>query len=164
MLFVMTLIHRLFLDFWTLAPPSRGALAVDCMMQVRKTFLGIAGAAFLLSTLSGCFVHESDRFADWSEYRIKRAGDENGVLIAKVKRRGDKEKWPGDSYNVLVRWPTNIDFLPRDVSEAERKKEGQAFIQTLCGENQQPYVISESFNQRTGDVFYNLWCRPPSKG
>ena len=66
----------------------------------------------------------------------------NGVLIAKVKRRGDKAKWPGDSYNVLMRWPTNIDFLPRDVSEAERKKEGRgAFVQTLCGENQQPYVI-----------------------
>ena len=163
MLFVMTLIHRLFLDFWTLAPLPRETLAVDCMMQVRKHF-GNCGRGVSFIDASGCFIHESDRFADWPEYRIKRAGDENGVLIAKVKRRGDKEKWPGDSYNVLVRWPTNIDFLPRDVSEAERKKEGQAFIQTLCGENQQPYVISESFNQRTGDVFYNLWCRPPSKG
>jgi len=132
-------------------------------MQITKALLGTAAAAFLLTTLGGCYVHEGDRFSDWPEYRIKRDGDENGVLIAKVKRRGDKEKWPGDSYEVLVRWPTNVELLPRDLSDAERKKEGQAFIQTLCGENQQPFVINETFNLRAGEVYYSVWCRPAKK-
>lgn len=130
-----------------------------------KTTLGIlTAAAVLATTLGGCYILPTDSFADWPEYRVKRAGDE-GFMVAKVKRRGDKTKWPGDSFEVLVRWPTNLEFVPRgDISVADRKKEAKAFLATLCRENQNIYVINESFNDRTGEVYYNLWCRPPEQG
>jgi hypothetical protein len=133
------------------------------MIQFRKTISATVLAVFSVITLTGCFVFEGDRFKEWPEYRVKRAGDENGVLIAKVKRRGDKINWPGDSYEVLVRWPSNLAVLPRDIAPADRKKEAQAFLRTLCGTDRDLYVIEESFNDRTGEVYYNLWCRPPKQ-
>jgi hypothetical protein len=69
-----------------------------------------------------------DRFVDWLEYRVKRAGDENAALIAKVNRRTYNAKWPGDSYKVLVRWPTDVEFIPRNFNEENHKEEAQAFF------------------------------------
>ena len=114
--------------------------------------------------LGGCYLFNDDRFADWLEYRVQRAGDQNGVLVAKVNRRADKVKWPGDSYEVLVRWPSNVEFLPLAINENERKKEAQAFLRTLCGENQKIFVIEESFNDRMGEIYFKLWCQPVKQG
>lgn len=130
------------------------------MIRYKTTILAIFGAAFLATALGGCYLFPAERFEEWPEYRVKRAGDENGVLVAKVKRQGDKVNWPGDSYEVLVRWPTNIGILPRDMAKSERRTEAKAFLQTLCGDTQKLYVIEESFNERTGEVFYKLWCQP----
>lgn len=158
-------ISRLFLDFHSFA-----SLFVFihnrliAMTRYRTTFSQLLAAAILSVAVGGCYLFNDDRFADWLEYRIERAGDENGVLVAKVNRRADKAKWPGDSYEVLVRWPTNVEFLPRDVDEKDRRKEAQAFLRTLCGENQKIFLIEESFNDRTGEVYFNLWCQPVKQG
>ena len=134
-------------------------------MRLKTTLSILTAAAVLATTLGGCYILPTKIYADWPEYRIKRAGDDNGVMVAKVKRRGEKAKWPGDSYEVLVRWPTNLEFVPRgDLSVADRKKEAEAFLATLCGENKNIYVINESFNDRTGEIYYSLWCRPPEQG
>lgn len=128
----------------------------------RKSF-GIVVVALLSVSLGGCFLFDSDKFADWPEYRMERDGKDNGEMVAKVRRRGDKEKWPGDSYEVLVRWPTNIKYLQRELYEHERKKEAQAFLRKLCGEDRKIYVIDESFNDRTGEAYFKLWCQPPKQ-
>ena len=112
------------------------------------------------SGLSGCYLYNSANYDDWLEYRVKRDGDNTGELVAKVKRRGDKVKWPGDSYEILIRWPTNLEMLP---SQSERKEEAEAFVRKLCGANDNIFVIDESFNDRAAEVYFNLWCRPPKR-
>ena len=114
--------------------------------------------------LGGCYLFNDDRFADWLEYRVQRAGDQNGFLVAKVNRRADKVKWPGDSYEVLVRWPSNVELLPIAINETDRKKEAQAFLRKLCGGNQKIFVIEESFNDRVGEIYFKLWCQPVKQG
>ena len=134
------------------------------MTRYRITISRLLAAAILSVALGGCYLFNDDRFADWLEYRVQRAGDQNGVLVAKVNRRANKVKWPGDSYEVLVRWPSNVEFLPLAINENERKKEAQAFLRTLCGENQKIFVIEESFNDRMGEIYVKLWCQPVKQG
>jgi len=134
------------------------------MIRYRITILRLLAATILSVALGGCYLFNDDRFADWLEYRVQRAGDQNGVLVAKVNRRADKVKWPGDSYEVLVRRPSNVVFLPIAINETDRKKEAQAFLRTLCGENQKIFVIEESFNDRVGEIYFKLWCQPVKQG
>ena len=122
------------------------------MIRYRTTISRLLAAAILSVALGGCYLFNDDRFADWLEYRVQRAGDQNGVLVAKVNRRADRVKWPGDSYEVLVRWPSNVELLPIAINETDRKKEAQAFLLRLCGGNQEIRVIEESFNDRTSEI------------
>jgi len=119
--------------------------------------IGISGG------LGGCYLYDSANYVDWLEYRVKRDGHKVGELVAKVKRRGDKAKWPGDSYEILIRWPTKVAGLSIPLGPAERKKEADAFVRKLCGVNDDIYLIDESFNDRTGEVYLNFWCRPSKR-
>lgn len=133
------------------------------MKGSKSTIVALLCAFGLSGALGGCYLHDGDRFDDWLEYRMEREGYKNGELVAKVKRRGDKAKWPGDSYEIMMRWPTNIEALPRPLPTAALKKDADAFVRKLCGENDDIYVIEESFNERTSEAYYNLWCRPPKQ-
>ena len=88
----------------------------------------------------------------------------NGELVAKVKRRGDKAKWPGDSYEIIIRWPTDVEVLPYALSNAILKMDADDFVRKLCAENDDIYVIEENFNERVSEAYYNLWCRPSKRG
>jgi hypothetical protein len=134
------------------------------MTRYRIAISRLLAAAILSVALGGCYLFNDDRFADWLEYRVQRAGDQNGLLVAKVNRRADKVKWPGDSYEVLVRWPSNVKLLPIAINETDRKKEAQAFLRKLCGGNQKIFVIEESFNDRIGEIYFKLWCQPVKQG
>ena len=135
------------------------------MMTISQgTILALFCALGLSSTLGGCYLYDSDRLDDWLEYRMEREGHKNGELVAKVKRRGDKEKWPGDSYEIIMRWPTDVEVLPYALPRAVLKKDADAFVRKLCAENDDIYVIEENFNERAGEAYYNLWCRPSKRG
>ena len=122
------------------------------MTRHRITISRLLTAAILSLALGGYYPFNDDRFADWLEYRVKRADDQYGFLVAKVNRRTDKVQWLGDSYKVLVRWPSNVELLPIAINETDRKKEAQAFLLRLCGGNQEIRVTEESFNDRTSEI------------
>ena len=134
------------------------------MTRSKGTILAIYFALGLSSTLGGCYLYDSDRLDDWLEYRMEREGHKNGELVAKVKRRGDKAKWPGDSYEIIIRWPTDVEGLPYALPSAILKKDADAFVRKLCDENDDIYVIEENINERAGEAYYNLWCRPSKRG
>ncbi len=129
------------------------------MERLCVKILGLVCAVLISSLLTGCYLYSGDSFADWPEVRVERA-NKLGDLVAKVRRRTVHRKGPGESYVVMIRWPTNIPPLMQDLSRAERESEAKAFVETLCGEGHKVYVISHSFNDHTGEVYYNLWCRP----
>jgi len=146
------------------APSKLGYIGLETMIKPKGIILALFCALGLSSTLGGCYLYDGDRFDEWLEYRMKREGHMNGELVAKVKRRGDKSKWPGDSYEIMMRWPTNIEVLPRALPSAVLRKDADAFVRKLCGENDDIYVIEENFNERVSEAYYNLWCRPSKPG
>lgn len=129
------------------------------MATIRQVLIGAWLAAGMPMLLGGCYLYGGETFEGWPEVRVPRDG--GGELVGLVKRSGP-EKWPGDSYRVLLRWPSNLLALPRDLSADLRHKEARTFIEKLC-EGRDIYVVLESFNDRTGEVYYDLWCKPPKK-
>ena len=155
----------LFLDIPRPGPLVRHSyIRLRVMTGSKSTIVVLTFAFGLTSVLGGCYLYDGANYDDWLEYRVKRDEQKVGELVAKVKRRGNKAKWPGDSYEILIRWPTNVEALPIPLGPAERKKEADAFVRKLCGVNGDIYVIDESFNDRTGEVYFKLWCRPPKRG
>ena len=134
------------------------------MTGSKSTIAALVCAFCLSGLLGGCYLYNGDRFEDWLEYRMEREGHMNGEVVAKVRRRGDKAKWPGDSYEILLRWPTNVPVLPRPLMVAELKKDADAFVRKLCVENDDIYVIEENINERASEAYFNLWCRPSKRG
>ena len=152
-------------DFRPKSPILRsGCIGLGTMIRPKGTIFALFCALGLLNTLGGCYLYNGDRFGEWLEYRVEREGHNNGELVAKVKRRGDKVKWPGDSYEIIMRWPTDVEVLPRALPSAILKKDADAFVRKLCAENDDIYVIEENFNERAGEAYYNLWCRPSKRG
>lgn len=130
------------------------------MRKLRQVIIGGLVAAATPVALGGCYLYAGETFADWPEVRMPRDG--GGEMVGLVKPRGEKD-WPGESYEVLIRWPTALPLMPRDLAPAQREKEGRAFIEKLCGEGRDIYIVLKSFNDRNGEVYYNLWCKPPKK-
>jgi hypothetical protein len=57
--------------------------------------------------------------------------DGNGALVTKMNWRADMAKSPGDSCEVLVHRPINVEFIPHNIEEKDRKKEAWAFLHVL---------------------------------
>ena len=131
------------------------------MTGLKVTIVPLIIAFGFSCVLGGCYLYNIDNYDDWLEYRVKRDGERSGELIAKVKRRGEKAQWPGASYEILIRWSLNAEILP---GLMDRKNETAAFVRKLCGVNDVIYIIDESFNDRIGEVYLNLWCRPSKSG
>jgi len=127
------------------------------MLALRRLLTGIIAAALLPSALGGCYLYSGESFENWPEVRMARPG--GGEIVGLVKRRGSKEKWPGDSYDVLLRWPT-VPLLTLVAGPEERAREAQRFIEKLC-DGREIYVVQKSFNDRAAEAYYSLWCRPP---
>ena len=114
-------------DFSPKSLPSRlGYIGLETMIRPKSITLALFSALGLSSTLGGCYLYNGDRFDEWLEYRMEREGHNNGELVAKVTRRGDKVKWPGDSYEIIMRCPTDVEVLPRALPSAILKKAADA--------------------------------------
>ena len=126
------------------------------------TFRQSLAAGFAMGLLplatGGCYLYSGESFENWPEVRLEREG--GGEMVGRVKRSAP-ENLPGDSYKVLIRWPTGIPTLTRALAPEQREKEAEAFVRKLCGENRDIYVVLKSFNDRNGEAYYDLWCKPP---